>query len=198
VIVNPPIDVIGSLTHYLPRGNGNSSAPVIAIYPGLTIIPKSPIPAPPPQHGRIIRRTASRHLEIPPVDKSGRPHARIMCEIWMQQQYVRCVFRVKVYSPRATQNANRQLDRCMIARLWTRQVTLIPGRHIAVAGQPGVYYEEWNFGTVDYYTRVATACTGPEEFVPNIAGYTITVPNGVVAINFIIDLYQIQQLVLLN
>ncbi|CAI2201577.1 10742_t:CDS:2, partial [Funneliformis geosporum] len=170
---------------------------------------------PPPQHGR---RTTSRHLEIPPVDKSGRPHARIMCEIavsqsykgqlgwnakcrrWMQQQYVRCVFGVKIYSPRATRNANGQLDRCMIARLWTRQATPIPGRHMPVAGQPGVHYEEWNFGTVDYYTRVATACTGPglanyqvniptqdvfwnppvnNRGVPNIAGYTITVPNGV-------------------
>ncbi|CAI2201960.1 13326_t:CDS:2, partial [Funneliformis geosporum] len=48
---NPPIDVGGSLAHYQPRGNKNSSAPDIAIYPGLTIIPKPPIPAPPPQHG---------------------------------------------------------------------------------------------------------------------------------------------------
>ncbi|CAI2175783.1 9836_t:CDS:2 [Funneliformis geosporum] len=29
-----------------------------------------------------------------------------------------------------------------LARLWTRQVTSIPGRHIVVVGQPGVYYEE--------------------------------------------------------
>ncbi|CAG8806881.1 14740_t:CDS:2, partial [Dentiscutata erythropus] len=28
------------------------------------------------------------------------------------------------------------------ARLWTRQATPTPGRHITVTGQPGVYYEE--------------------------------------------------------
>ncbi|CAI2201081.1 15677_t:CDS:2, partial [Funneliformis geosporum] len=95
---------------------------------------------PPPQHGR---RTTSRHLEIPPVDKSvGQLGWNAKCRRWMQQQYVRCVFGVKVYSPRATRNANGQLDRCMIARLWTRQATPIPGRHMPVAGQPGVHYEE--------------------------------------------------------
>ncbi|CAG8466220.1 2678_t:CDS:2, partial [Dentiscutata erythropus] len=52
---NHPIDVLGSSAHYQPRGRGKPSAPDIAIYPGLTIIPKSPIPAPPPQH-----RTAPR------------------------------------------------------------------------------------------------------------------------------------------
>lgn len=97
VVINPPIDVLGALcmknsfrllrlvirfiifscpiiAHYRPRGRGKPSAPNIAIYPGLTIIPKPPIPAPPPQRGLGFRRRnaprASRHLEIPPVDKS--------------------------------------------------------------------------------------------------------------------------------
>ena len=39
------------------------------------------------------------------------------CSRWMQQQYVRWVFGVKIYDPRATRNANRQLDRCVIVRV---------------------------------------------------------------------------------
>ncbi|RIA95862.1 hypothetical protein C1645_872488 [Glomus cerebriforme] len=85
--------------------------------------------------GASVPPRPSRHSEIPPVDKSGRPHARMMCEIavsqsynywdakcsrWMRQQYVRCVFGVKVYDKEATRNTNGQFDRCMIVRLWTR------------------------------------------------------------------------------
>ncbi|KAF0425643.1 hypothetical protein F8M41_006303 [Gigaspora margarita] len=227
VTYNPPIDVLGSLAHYQPNGEGKPSAPDIAIYPGLTIIPMPPIPDPPPQRRLSFRSPRlSRHLEIPAVDTSGRPHARIMCEIavsqnyrdwnakcsrWMQQQYVRCVFGVKIYRPKATRNENEQLDRCMIARLWTRQAAPGPGRHTAVAGQ-------WNFGTLDYYIGVPTACTGPglgnyqvniptqEVFwdppivgrAPSTDGYVITVPGGVAVPNFIIDLFQIQQVVLTN
>ncbi|CAG8607133.1 13380_t:CDS:2 [Funneliformis caledonium] len=193
IIINPPIDVLGASAHYKPRGRGKPSAPDIAIYPSLSIIPKPPTPAPPPQFGlRILRapRIPSRHREIPPVDKTGRPHARIMCEVavsqkydgprgwnakccrWMRQQYVRCVFGIKIYNKSSTRNANGQFDRCMIARLWTRQVTPIPGRHIAVAGQPGVYYEEWDFGTHGYYTGVLTACTGP-----GLLNYQVNIPN---------------------
>ncbi|CAG8739288.1 17819_t:CDS:10 [Dentiscutata erythropus] len=86
------------IAHYQPRGGRKPSVPDIAIYPSLNIIPKPPIPSSPPQHGlSFIRRTPSRHCEIPPVDKSVR-------------------------------------------------------RHIAVTGQLGVYYEEWNFGALDYHT----------------------------------------------
>ncbi|CAG8487108.1 8542_t:CDS:2, partial [Funneliformis mosseae] len=70
---NPPIDVLGASAHYKPRGGGKPSAPGIAIYPSLSIIPKPPTPAPPPQCGlRILRapRIPSRHREIPPVDKT--------------------------------------------------------------------------------------------------------------------------------
>lgn len=66
-----------------------------------------------------------------------------------------------------------------------------------------------DFGTLDYYTGVATACTAGQVFVnipvqevfwdlpivsgaPSTAGYVITVPGGVTAPNFVIDLYQIQ------
>ncbi|CAG8489220.1 6375_t:CDS:2 [Gigaspora rosea] len=252
---DPPIDVMGAaskknsfgslslvisfiifscpiIEHYQPNGAGTPSAPDIAIYPGLTVVPIPPIPAPPPPR-RFRSPRPSRHLEIPPVDLSGRTHARIMCEIavlqsysdwdakcrrWMLQQYVRCVFGVKIYRPRPTRNANGQFDRCMIARLWTRQTAPVPERYTAVAGQVGVYYEEWNFGTVDYYLGVPTACTRPglanyrvsipteNVFwnppvvggVPATVGYTITVPRAVTAPNFIIDLFQIQHQILVN
>ena len=36
------------------------------------------------------------------------------CSHWMQQQYVRCVFEIKIYNLRATQNANEQFNWCMI------------------------------------------------------------------------------------
>jgi hypothetical protein len=39
------------------------------------------------------------------------------CSQWMYQQYVRCVFGVKIYNKRATRNTNGQFDRCMIVRI---------------------------------------------------------------------------------
>ncbi|CAG8681160.1 3325_t:CDS:2, partial [Paraglomus brasilianum] len=93
---------------------------------------------------------------IPPVDRGGRPHARIMCEIggsqscddlkakcerWMRQEYVRCILGIKIYRKHVTRTATRQFDRCMIAMLWSRQA--VPThRQVAVAGQPGVFVEE--------------------------------------------------------
>ncbi|CAI2179942.1 15043_t:CDS:2, partial [Funneliformis geosporum] len=59
------------------------------------------------------------------------------CRRWIRKQYFRCVLGVKIYSLRATRNTTGQLDRCMIARLWTRQ-TALSLRH-TVRRQP-----EWN------------------------------------------------------
>jgi len=39
------------------------------------------------------------------------------CCRWMRQQYVRCVFGVKIYNKRATRNASGQFNRCMIVRV---------------------------------------------------------------------------------
>ncbi|RIB19801.1 hypothetical protein C2G38_2035776 [Gigaspora rosea] len=202
---DPPIDVMGAAKHYQPNGAGTPSAPDIAIYPGLTVVPIPPIPAPPPPR-RFRSPRPSRHLEIPPVDLSGRTHARIMCEIAVLQSY---------------SDWDAKCRRWMLqqyARLWTRQTAPVPERYTAVAGQVGVYYEEWNFGTVDYYLGVPTACTRPglanyrvsipteNVFwnppvvggVPATVGYTITVPRAVTAPNFIIDLFQIQHQILVN
>ncbi|CAG8685595.1 15805_t:CDS:2, partial [Gigaspora margarita] len=66
-----------------------------------------------------------------------------LCSHWMQQQYVRCVFRVKIYLH------EMQMDSWTDARLWTYQAAPVSGRHTAVTGQAGVYYEEWNFSTLE-------------------------------------------------
>ncbi|CAG8663532.1 7591_t:CDS:2, partial [Paraglomus brasilianum] len=154
-------------------------------------------------YGRGLGRRPSRHLEIPPVDRGGRPHARIMCEIAVSQ---------------SCDDLKAKCERWMRQEyaLWSRQA--VPThRQVAVAGRPGVFVEEWDFGTIDYHNHLATACIGPglpnyqitipvrDVFwnppvvggVPNTAGYVPVAPAGLVP-NFIIDLFNIQQTVLQN
>ncbi|CAJ0749218.1 20260_t:CDS:2 [Entrophospora sp. SA101] len=230
------VDKVKNLAHYQPNGGGLPSAPDVAIFPSLNIISPFPAPAPAPRRTRRQslrpRRRTSRHNEIPPVTRTGRPHARIMCEVavsqglinleekcerWMLQEYVRCVFAIKIFDKDPTRIvATNQFNRRMIARLYTRQTTPSPN-HVAIIGQPGVYFEEWEFGTLDVNGN-ATACNGlglpayqinipvQEVFwnppivggIPSTAGYVITIPPGITANNFVIDLYQIQQVVLRN
>ncbi|RHZ47099.1 hypothetical protein Glove_593g20 [Diversispora epigaea] len=142
-------------------------------------------------------RLSQRHLEIPPVDKGGRPHARIMCEIAVSQSYA---------------DLKAKCERWMrqeYAMLWSPTP-----KQVTVARQPGVFVEEWNFGTIDYYNVLTTACAGPglpnyqinipvhNVFwnppivgVPNTARYVTAIPASP---NFTIDLFQIQQVVLQN
>nr|CAG8599770.1 13692_t:CDS:2 [Entrophospora candida] len=56
VVGDPPIDV-GA--HYQPNGGGLPSAPDVAIFPSLNIIPPSPAPAPAPAP-RCTRRQTLR------------------------------------------------------------------------------------------------------------------------------------------
>ncbi|CAJ0626658.1 5979_t:CDS:2 [Entrophospora sp. SA101] len=76
---------------------------------------------------------------------------------------------------------------------------------------PGVFIQNWDFGTLKYNSNQATGCNGPNmpayqvnipisnvfwnppivAGAPNVRGYNIIVGN-----NFIIDLYNIQQDVL--
>ncbi|RHZ69493.1 hypothetical protein Glove_283g92 [Diversispora epigaea] len=217
---NPPIDALINSTHYRPHGAGRQLAPDVAVFPSLSFIPKPPTPLSPtplPPHRRlrygrrVHPRPPPRHLDIPPVNTSGRPHARIICEIavsqgyanlvekcklWMSQEYVRHVLGIKIYKVQGTRNAKGQFNRCMIAMLWSRQA--ISPMQIAVVGQPGLFMEEWNFGTIDYYNGLATTCTrrGLLDYqiripvqdvfwnppivggVPYTAGYVIIVPGG--------------------
>ncbi|RHZ65019.1 hypothetical protein Glove_319g151 [Diversispora epigaea] len=188
IIRNSPIGVEVNSAHYRPHGGGNLSSSDLAIRPNLNIIPR-PLPPPlPPQRRRFgctVRPRPYRHLEIPPVDRGGRPHARIMCEIavsqsyddlkakcnrWMLQEYVRCVLGIKIYKKRVTRNATGQFDRCMIAILWSRPPARLP-RQVAVPRQSGVFTEEWNFGTINYHDDRATTC-----IAPNLPNYQITIP----------------------
>ncbi|RHZ82060.1 hypothetical protein Glove_114g170 [Diversispora epigaea] len=133
----------------------------------------------------------------------GRPHARIMCEIAMTRSCADLKAKCELWM--------RQKYFLYWAMLWSHQAAPSP-RKITVAGQPGVFMEEWNFGTIDYYNGLATACTGPDLLayqvnipvqdvfwspsiirgVPSTAEYVIRVPGGVTAPNFTIDLFQIQ------
>ncbi|RHZ82153.1 hypothetical protein Glove_113g17 [Diversispora epigaea] len=236
VVNDPPIDVAGASAHYQPHGRGLPSAPDVTIFPGLNIIPPPPVPIRARRRRRLPmtrpRRRTSRHNEIPPVTRTGRSHARMMCEVavsqdlddleekcerWTPQQYVRCVLGVKIFEKSPTRiPATNQFDRRMIARLYTRSIAPLPN-HVAVNGQPGVYFEEWEFGTLDVNGN-ATACNGvdlpayqiniPVQEVfwnppivggaPSTAGYAIAIPPGLAANNFVIDLYRIQQVVLRN
>ncbi|CAI2166298.1 12589_t:CDS:2 [Funneliformis geosporum] len=84
------------ISHYQLRGRGLPSAPDVAVFPGLNIIPPPPVPTPRRTQGRrtlpmLRRRTASttfRHNEIPPVTRSGRSHARIKCEVAVSQDLI--------------------------------------------------------------------------------------------------------------
>ncbi|CAG8610001.1 5549_t:CDS:2, partial [Racocetra persica] len=87
----------------------------------------------------------------------------------------------------------------MTARLWQQDIAR---------------YQEWEFGTHSRGNNNPTACNAPglpafqvnipvsEVFwdppIPTVAGYTPAVPFLITAVDFSIDLYQIQQLVLNN
>ncbi|KAF0419875.1 hypothetical protein F8M41_007121 [Gigaspora margarita] len=130
-------DVLGSLAHYQPRGRGKPSAPDISIYPSLPDILKFP---------------QLTNQEDPTQESCAKlQYCKVMWVRAVGMQIV--VVGVKIYSPRATRNANEQLDRCMIARLWTHQEAPVPGKHTAVAtGTPT--YKEANDFQKTYYARM--------------------------------------------
>ncbi|CAG8537330.1 14850_t:CDS:2, partial [Cetraspora pellucida] len=208
VIIDPPIYVGGQEYHYDPTVIGKKLAPDIAIYPDVAYVPNPTLPHPGP----------------PPSDVKGNPHARIFCEVassqsvalwgekcknWMHEQYVRCVLGIKLHDIRKGGH-----HRSMTAKLWTRQRPAPPAVSATVPTMPGIFVQEWDFGTLQYNSSQATGCTGanipayqisiPVSDVfwdppivtetPNTTGYSVTVPNTVVGNNFIIDLYRIQQM----
>ncbi|RUO97038.1 hypothetical protein BC936DRAFT_141079, partial [Jimgerdemannia flammicorona] len=95
-----------------PGGAGTVVAPDIAVLPRNNYVqaPLTPYPGP------------------PPGDRRGNPHARVICEIaqhqstsdwdvkcrsWLQQEYVRYVFGIKLHGMRDTHNAQGQNHRSM-------------------------------------------------------------------------------------
>ncbi|RHZ54771.1 hypothetical protein Glove_423g80 [Diversispora epigaea] len=156
VIIDPPIDVMGSPSHPSPNANGLVIEPDIAVYPSETYVPT-------PNSGPT-------YLGPPPSDTGGNPHARIICEIavsqkilslerkctlWMMQQYVRCVLGIKLYDSRTTRNAHGKFNRSMEAKLWRQ-------------GMPTL---RWDFGTLQKGNDNPTGCNAPD-----IPAYLITIP----------------------
>ncbi|CAG8734992.1 9434_t:CDS:2 [Cetraspora pellucida] len=208
---SPPIVVAGQTFHYNPSDIALKIAPDIAVRSNTAHVLRPTIPHPGP----------------PPSNTINNPHARIIYEIaiaqstsyweekcvnWMNEQYVRCVFGIKIHNIRTL---NRRVHRSMTARLWTRKTPATPGS-TPVAGLAGIFVQEWDFGTLQFNSNNPTGCTGPNipayqvnipvsdvfwnppivAGIPNVIGYTVVVPPVVTANNFIIDLYDIQQNVL--
>ncbi|RIB01518.1 hypothetical protein C2G38_2150419 [Gigaspora rosea] len=207
-----PIITSGQSYHYNPIGIGEKIAPDIAVCP----------------RENLVQR-ANPYPDFPRGDFKRNSHARIICEVantqkidlwntkcetWMHEEYVRCVFGVKIY-PKI--NIKRIVHQPIIARLWVRQA--LPGGVLssnAVLAGNGIYVKEWECGTIHHNTHTPTGCNAPNnnEFqvtipvrdafwdppilggVPNVEDYTAVVPDTVVGENFVIDLYDIQQVVL--
>ncbi|CAJ0634005.1 314_t:CDS:2 [Entrophospora sp. SA101] len=200
VIIDPPIIVLGQPLHPSPNADGLRIAPDIAVLPNEAYVPR------PPNSGPL-------NLGPPPSDTRGNPHARIVCEVavsqsyrglknkcelWMSQQYVRCVLGIKLYDLQTTRNTHGQFNRSMKAKLWRQ----------------GLQTRKWHFGTVQKGSSQPTGCNAPgnpayqinipisdvfyDPPIPAI-GYVPLVSYPRPAIldgNFTIDLYEIQRVVL--
>ncbi|RHZ78369.1 hypothetical protein Glove_165g7 [Diversispora epigaea] len=208
-----PIRVYGSPYHYNPIRYGEKIAPDVAVRPS----------------NAHVLQPLIRHPGPPPSDMNGRAHARVICEIgnsqtiiswnercelWMREEYVRCVLGIKLFSKKII---GETVHRQMIARLWTRVVQ--GGGELssnATLARAGVYVKEWDFGTIQYNNNAPTP-TGCNAlnlnafqitipiadafYDPPIVGgvptpYAILVPGTVVGVNFVIDLFDVQQVVL--
>ncbi|CAG8440548.1 4207_t:CDS:2, partial [Funneliformis caledonium] len=203
---DPPIDIGLQTFHYNPYNNRIKIAADIAIQPNIVHVQHPLNPGPPPgdleenPHARII-------VEVGSVQSTTFWNTK--CETWMLQQYVRCVFGIKLHDKRTGSN-----HRSMTAKLWTRQTPAPAGsRPSTNPNLAGVSILEWDFGTLQFNSQRPTGCTAagianyavtiPVSDVfwdppivagaPNVAGYVATIPAAVTANNFVIDLYRIQQ-----
>ncbi|CAG8474425.1 13099_t:CDS:2 [Cetraspora pellucida] len=199
----PSIVITGQSFHYNPSNIALKIAPDIAVRPNTAHVLRPIIPYP----------------GSPPSNTIGNPYAKIICEValaqstsyweekcenWMNEQYVRCVFGIKIHNIRTV---NKHVHRSMMARLWTRQTPAPPG------STPATGIAGWDFGTLQFNSNNPTGCTGPNipayqvnipvsdvfwdppivAGIPNVIGYTVAVPPAITANNFTIDLYDIQQ-----
>ncbi|CAG8574746.1 22532_t:CDS:2 [Cetraspora pellucida] len=182
---NAPIQLRGQPLHESPAGDGTRIAPDFAVYPHETYGPNPPVPHPGP----------------PPSDIRGNPYARIICEIAIAQTCSN-LKRIKLYNVMNTcNNPQGKRDRAMKA----------------ILRQQGVPKQKWKFGTVnkDGSPTGPTGCHGLNDpnyvitipvsdvfydpAIPAI-GYTSLPPPPATLMNatFAIDLYEIQQMVLLG
>ncbi|RHZ81180.1 hypothetical protein Glove_123g63 [Diversispora epigaea] len=173
--VDPLIDVGTDEFHFSPSGTGELIAPDVSVYPNMNHVQQPRIPYPGP----------------PPGDKN--------CQLWMNQVYVRYVLGIKFHRKRNTRNDQGQYHRSMTAKLWQQGI---------------VNPREWEFGTHQRGNNIPIACNAPglplfridipvaqvfwDPPIPAVARYTPRVPPPLAnaLVNFSIDLYSIQQLVL--
>ncbi|RGB22548.1 hypothetical protein C1646_730362 [Rhizophagus diaphanus] len=193
------IQVSGQINHIAPDGSRRS--PDVAVSPHPILIPNPPVQHPGP----------------PPSDTRGNPHARVIievavtqsyndlrdkCRLWRRQLYVRSILGIKLYDVLATRDASGHRERAMKAVLWRQ----------------GVAKQKWHFGTVDkngnQFTPGTNVCNTANDpnFIINIPvadifydppvptiGYTgpLGLPIFYNA-NIVIDLYRVQQAVLMK
>nr|CAG8675944.1 6027_t:CDS:2 [Entrophospora candida] len=170
VIINPPIRVCGQPYHPSPNADGLIIAPDVAVYPSRTYIPR-------PNSGPT-------YLGPPPSDTRGNPHARIICEVAISQS-------VRGWKDKCTLWMLQQY-----AKLWRR----------------GMQTQTWSFGTVEKGNNIPTECNAPgnpayqinipisdtfwDPPIPTIGYVPLVARPAIIGGNFIIDLYEIQQVVL--
>ncbi|CAB4408321.1 unnamed protein product [Rhizophagus irregularis] len=145
VIRDPPITV---LAHYDPSDNTYT----LKTYADVTVSP------------HIAHLTVPINLRRPgppPCDVEKNPHGRIFCEVaytenlnflhkkctnWMLEGYVRYVLGIKIYERR-----KGSINRTLTARLYSRVAAPPTGpAATAVTTLSGVFYQEWDFGTVQF------------------------------------------------
>ncbi|CAG8609071.1 5028_t:CDS:2 [Paraglomus brasilianum] len=201
---DPPIDITLQTFHRNPSHIKTKIAADIAICPDIALVQDPLLPGPPPgddyPHARII-------VEVAVLESTAFWNKK--CETWLLEQYVRCVFGIKIHEQR---RGSRR--RSMTAKLWTRQFP--PPAGSTNSNLAGVYVLEWDFGTAQLNGKKPTGCTAPgianytvtipvsdvfwdppvNAGVLDLARYTVAVPGGVTANNFVIDLYRLQQIVL--
>ncbi|CAG8477450.1 12420_t:CDS:2 [Acaulospora colombiana] len=140
-------------------------------------------------------------IENPPIDVVGQPFH--YCPSGSGEKIAPdiAVYPSEVYVPKPTLLHPGPPPSDRIAKLWRQGVS---------------EFQEWDFGTLQKVSQVATGCNAPNlpayqvsipvsdvfwnptiiAGVPIVAGYTVMVPNTINANNFNIDLYRIQQLLL--
>ncbi|RIB08821.1 hypothetical protein C2G38_2146864 [Gigaspora rosea] len=167
---NPPIKVSGKISHYNPDGSGVQILPDASVFPDIAFVP--------------------RHA--PPSNVHGNPHARIICELEVDQ------------------NVGYLKQKCLS---WMREQYV---RAVAKLYRQGIATQRWDFGNVKKHSRDPIGDPAPCN-APDLARFQINIPVGevfwdppfpippnyaplvppvVTASNFTIDLYCIQQVAL--
>ncbi|RIB11165.1 hypothetical protein C2G38_2204155 [Gigaspora rosea] len=182
-----------------PSGNGQLIASDVTIFPNANHVQQSHIPYPGP----------------PPGDRNGRPHARIVCEVgniqstkewnnkcqlWMNQIYIRYVLGIKLHKKRNRKNTLGQYHRSMMARLWQQGAGYQEFETIIRKKQTPTNCNAPNLPQYQVIIPIAQVFWDPVLPLPPADGYVPTVPiplaTATAPVNFIIDLYRVQQLVL--